>query len=135
MRTDIQIDRHTHRGMGRISYNGALCIGNLNRMGRVDGAKSVGLHFFTKIIFVTQRFGLSPSSECTVHIRYRVYISVCGLSPSTPGHGTTIAHSGHHPLPLETLKTSFSTPEHLTRHCRCHIPLHQHSPRGGDRGM
>ena len=41
------------RGMGRISYNGALCIGNLNRMGRIDGAKWVGLHFFTKIIFVT----------------------------------------------------------------------------------
>ena len=40
---------------------------------RVRGAKWVGLHFFTKIIFVT-RLGLRPSSECTVHARYRVYI-------------------------------------------------------------
>ena len=53
--TDIETDRQPDRGMGRISYNGALCIGNLNRMGRIDGAKWVGLHFFTKIIFVTQR--------------------------------------------------------------------------------
>ena len=33
-------------GMGRISYNGALCIGNLNRMCTVDGVKWVGLHCY-----------------------------------------------------------------------------------------
>ena len=61
------------RGMGRILYNGVLCSGNLNRMGRVAGVKWVRLHFFTKKIFVT-RFSLRPSSECRVHTRYRVYI-------------------------------------------------------------
>ena len=64
---------HYFRGMGRISYNGALCIGNLKRMGRIDGAKWDGLHFFTKIIFVTEPLGLRPSSECTVHTRYSLY--------------------------------------------------------------
>ena len=39
--------RHTggmNSGVGRISYNGALCIGILNRMGRVDRSKWVVLH-------------------------------------------------------------------------------------------
>ena len=43
------------------------------------GTKWVGLHFFTKLIFVTQRFGLRPSSECTVHTRYRVYIAIASM--------------------------------------------------------
>ena len=30
--------------MGRISHNGTLCIDNLNRMGKVDRVKWVGLH-------------------------------------------------------------------------------------------
>ena len=38
--------RISHNGTWRISHNGALCIGNLNRMGRVDRAKWVGLHCY-----------------------------------------------------------------------------------------
>ena len=62
-RTDRQTDRQTDRGMGRISYNGALCIGNLNRMGRIDGAKWVGLHFFTKLIFILSDYSLDYKSR------------------------------------------------------------------------
>ena len=43
---DRKSDRQADRGMGRISHNGALCISNLNRMGRVDRVKWVGLHCY-----------------------------------------------------------------------------------------